>query len=365
MWGYELTLSSDNPNIADKAITGRHVKNFAFDNIMCRFRVLAIIITNNRTQLINEPFKSWVEGDQNKATPRRRRMGRGTTECIMGPQDNAENNQWVNPIQSGIWYQSSYTGKDRLNMNLLEKHKEIAMIREARRKQQVEKHYNQMVRNKQFRTEEFVLQKNEVSKAKNTGKLRPKWEGPHEVIEAYDTYAYKLRTMDGAEARIRRIFLDGYDIIMENVIPLDHVDDLPVVEPNQPDVVPVIPKPVLVDEDEDPEEEDFEEEEEPREEEEEDMDIDDKEDENEPELTSPYEEEDPLNPPPPASDSELKDVIKVEDTVEPDDETVPASVHEVGESSTTTFLRVDHDRLLLGFIRRDIDCLFWLDCFSF
>nr|GEV23370.1 hypothetical protein [Tanacetum cinerariifolium] len=69
---------------------------------------------------------------------------------------------------------------------------------------------------------------------------------------------------------------------MANIIPLDHVDDLPIVKPNQPDVVPVIPEPCLVDEDEDPEEEEFEEEEKPQEEE--DMDIDDEEDENKPEL---------------------------------------------------------------------------------
>ncbi|GJR55771.1 hypothetical protein Tco_1406292 [Tanacetum coccineum] len=49
-------------------------------------------------------------------------------------------------------------------------------------------------------------------------------------------------------------------IIMVNVIPPDHVDDLPVVEPNQHDDVPVIPERVLVDEDKDPEEEEFEEE---------------------------------------------------------------------------------------------------------
>ncbi|GJY63787.1 hypothetical protein Tco_0465247 [Tanacetum coccineum] len=66
-------------------------------------------------------------------------------------------------------------------------------------------------------------------------------------------------------------------IIMANVIPPDHVDDLPIVEPNQPDVVPVIPEPVLVDEDEDPKDEEFEEEEEPQKEE--DMDIDDEDDE--------------------------------------------------------------------------------------
>ncbi|GJY59451.1 hypothetical protein Tco_0459343 [Tanacetum coccineum] len=51
-------------------------------------------------------------------------------------------------------------------------------------------------------------------------------------------------------------------IIMVNVIPPNHVDDVPVVEPNQHEDVPVIPEPVLVDEDEDPKEEEFEEEEE-------------------------------------------------------------------------------------------------------
>ncbi|GJU23542.1 hypothetical protein Tco_1156884 [Tanacetum coccineum] len=78
---------------------------------------------------------------------------------------------------------------------------------------------------------------------------------------------------------------------MVNVIPPDHVDDVPIVEPNQHDDVPVVPELVLVDEDEDPEEEEFEEEEEPQEEDD-DMEVDIEEDENEPELTYPYEEED-------------------------------------------------------------------------
>ncbi|GJW07347.1 hypothetical protein Tco_1569770 [Tanacetum coccineum] len=144
---------------------------------------------------------------------------------------------------------------------------------------------------------------------------------------------------------------------MANVIPPDHVDDLPVVEPNQPDDVPVIPEPVLVDEDEDPEEEEFEEEEEPQEEED-DMEVDIEEDENEPELTFPYEEADPLNPPPPASDSEPEDVIEVEDTVDPEDETILASVYEVGESSTASFHREDSDGLLPSLMKRNINSLF-------
>ncbi|GJV58228.1 hypothetical protein Tco_1459233 [Tanacetum coccineum] len=146
-------------------------------------------------------------------------------------------------------------------------------------------------------------------------------------------------------------------IIMVNVIPPDHVDDVPVVEPNQHDDVPVVPEPVLVDEDEDPEEDEFEEEEDPQKEED-DMKVDIEEDENEPELTYLYEEMDPLNPPPPASESEPEDAIEVENPIESEDEIVLASVHEVGESSTAPFLREDSDDLLPGLMRRDINSLF-------
>ncbi|GKA24513.1 hypothetical protein Tco_0710546 [Tanacetum coccineum] len=50
------------------------------------------------------------------------------------------------------------------------------------------------------------------------------------------------------------------------------------------------------------------------------MKVDIEEDENEPELTYPYEEVDPLNPPPPASESEPDDAIEVENPIESRDE---------------------------------------------
>ncbi|GJY34407.1 hypothetical protein Tco_0418876 [Tanacetum coccineum] len=88
------------------------------------------------------------------------------------------------------------------------------------------------------------------------------------------------------------------------------------------------------------------------------MEVDIEEDENEPELTYPYEGVDPLNPPSPTSESEPEDVTEVENPIEHEDETVPANVHEVGESSTTYFLREDSDGLLPGLMRRDINSLF-------
>ncbi|GJS82948.1 hypothetical protein Tco_0749489 [Tanacetum coccineum] len=140
------------------------------------------------------------------------------------------------------------------------------------------------------------------------------------------TMAWRCRACDG--------FGEELLIIMVNVIPPDHVDDVPIVEPNQHDDVPVIPEPVLVDEDEDPEEDEFEEEEDPQEEED-DMEVD------------------PLNPPSPASESEPEDTIEVKNPIKFEDETVLASVHEVGESSTAPFLQWDSDGLISGLMRRE------------
>nr|GEW49980.1 putative reverse transcriptase domain-containing protein [Tanacetum cinerariifolium] len=103
-----------------------------------------------------------------------------------------------------------------------------------------------------------------------------------------------------SNVRWTRVLQSGIkSLSMVSVIPPDHVDDVPIVEPSQHDDVPVVPEPIL-------------------------------EDENEPELTYPYEEVDRLNPPPPTSESEPKDVTEVENTIEHEDETVPASVHECG-----------------------------------
>nr|GEU30950.1 putative reverse transcriptase domain-containing protein [Tanacetum cinerariifolium] len=63
------------------------------------------------------------------------------------------------------------------------------------------------------------------------------------------------------------------------------------------------------------------------------MEVDIEGDENEPELTYPYEEVDLLNPPPPTSELEPEDLTKVENLIKHEDETVPASVHEIVRSS--------------------------------
>ncbi|GJY32391.1 hypothetical protein Tco_0415886 [Tanacetum coccineum] len=63
----------------------------------------------------------------------------------------------------------------------------------------VEKYYNKKVRHVQFKVGEFVLKRNEASRAANTSKLGPTWEGPYKVIQAFQSRAYKLSNMEGEE----------------------------------------------------------------------------------------------------------------------------------------------------------------------
>ncbi|GKD95322.1 reverse transcriptase domain-containing protein [Tanacetum coccineum] len=80
-----------------------------------------------------------------------------------------------------------------INLDLLEERREQAIIREARIKAKMETYDNSKVYNTSFKPGDLVYRNNDVSHAKDSGKLSPKWEGPYEVTEALGKGAYKLR----------------------------------------------------------------------------------------------------------------------------------------------------------------------------
>nr|GEY86127.1 reverse transcriptase domain-containing protein [Tanacetum cinerariifolium] len=84
-----------------------------------------------------------------------------------------------------------------INLDLLEERREQAVIREAKSKAKMEKYYNYKIRNTSFKPGDLVTMSNEASHAKESGKLRPKCEGPYEVTEALGNEAYKLRDRNG------------------------------------------------------------------------------------------------------------------------------------------------------------------------
>nr|GFA28149.1 reverse transcriptase domain-containing protein [Tanacetum cinerariifolium] len=85
----------------------------------------------------------------------------------------------------------------RLNLDLLEERRELAVINESRSKSKMTKYHNSRVPGVAFQPGNLVYCSNDASHTAAGGKLGPKWKGPYEVTDALGNRAYKLRSMDG------------------------------------------------------------------------------------------------------------------------------------------------------------------------
>ncbi|GJW24393.1 hypothetical protein Tco_0038204, partial [Tanacetum coccineum] len=86
-----------------------------------------------------------------------------------------------------------------INLDLLEERREQAAIREAKSKAKMEKYYNSKVQSASFKLGDLVYHNNDASRAEDTGKLGPKWEGSYEVTKPLGKGAYKLIDCDGKQ----------------------------------------------------------------------------------------------------------------------------------------------------------------------
>ncbi|GJU33089.1 reverse transcriptase domain-containing protein [Tanacetum coccineum] len=228
-------------------ITGKDVKKFVWDNIVCRFGLPQIIVTDNGTQFVNDPFKGWCESlnikQMNTAVSHPQANGlveRANRSLMEGIKARLgrEGAGWVDELPNVLWahrtslkqsndethFRLTYKSEAvipaeigmptrrtmmiredenedelRLNMDLLQERREATTIREAKYKTKIEQYYNQKVRLMSFKPDEYVFRRNEASRVEDQVKLGPKWEGPYRVTEAYQNGSYKLQTMEGKE----------------------------------------------------------------------------------------------------------------------------------------------------------------------
>ncbi|XP_076926852.1 uncharacterized protein LOC143590182 [Bidens hawaiensis] len=87
----------------------------------------------------------------------------------------------------------------RMNLDLLEERRELALVREHNYKCQLQKYYNSWVQKCEFDAGDFVLRNNEASGQEPPGKLAPTWEGPYRVKQVLSKGSYKLEKLDGTE----------------------------------------------------------------------------------------------------------------------------------------------------------------------
>ncbi|GJV66892.1 reverse transcriptase domain-containing protein [Tanacetum coccineum] len=225
-------------------ITGKEVIRFVMDNIICRFGLPRIIVTDNGAQLVNEPFKGWCtrfkiqQMNTSVAYPQANglveRANRSLVEGIK-TRLGKERAGWVDELPNVLWahrtsikqsngetpfsltygseavipaeigipsyrtlmIREEYNKEEQcLNLDFLQERREATAIREAKYKTKMEQYYNKKVRPAGFRPGEFVYRRNEASRMEDEGKLGPNWEGPYRVIEAFENGSYKLQTME-------------------------------------------------------------------------------------------------------------------------------------------------------------------------
>nr|GEU74075.1 reverse transcriptase domain-containing protein [Tanacetum cinerariifolium] len=206
-----------------------------------------VIVTDNGTQLVNDPFKSWCEKWKIKQmnTTVAHLQANGLVEISnkslmhgLKARLGRERVGWVDELPNILWahqtmlkissvetpfsltygseavilaeigmptyriiqFNEAQNKKEmRLNLDLIQERRETAAIREAKYKKKMEQYYNKRVRPVSFKVGEFVYRRNEASRVENQAKLGPNWEGPYRVTEAYDNSSYKLCNMNDRE----------------------------------------------------------------------------------------------------------------------------------------------------------------------
>ncbi|GJX40833.1 reverse transcriptase domain-containing protein [Tanacetum coccineum] len=196
-------------------ITGNQVKKILGDNIVCRFGLPREIISNNGKQFQDNPFKYWCEklsrlGAKNKNWLEELShvlwAHRTTIKFSNGKNPFSYGTEAIIPAKIGMPTLKTVEvdlvqNNEALEINLclLEEKREQAAIREAKSKAKMEKYYNLKVRGASFKPGDLVYRNNDASRAEDTRKLGPKWEGPYEVTEALGNGAYKLRDRHGKQ----------------------------------------------------------------------------------------------------------------------------------------------------------------------
>ncbi|GJV96071.1 reverse transcriptase domain-containing protein [Tanacetum coccineum] len=167
------------------AIKGQVLVDFLLDapdgEAKEEFGLPRIIVTDNEAQLVNEPFKGWLERERagwvdelpNVLWAHRTsiKQSNGETSFSLTYGSKA-----VIPAKIGIpsyrtlMIREEYNEEEqRLNLDLLQERREAAAIWEAKYKTKMEQYYNKRVRPAGFRPGEFVYRRNEARRIENEG----------------------------------------------------------------------------------------------------------------------------------------------------------------------------------------------------
>ena len=226
-------------------ITEKSIRTFVWRNIICRYGISRVLVSDNGKQFDNSAFRDFYSelGIRNHysspAHPQANRqvevMNRTLLKIIKTRLKGAKG-IWLDELLSVLWaYRTTArtpTGETpfrltyganavipaevsltnyrvqnymedkneaamRLQLDLVDEDRATAEQRLARYQDLMSKHYNAKVRHRDFQIGDLVLQKvMGAAKDLSQGKLGPNWEGPYRITSWQRKDTYHLETMD-------------------------------------------------------------------------------------------------------------------------------------------------------------------------
>lgn len=227
-------------------ITQQNVKNFVWKNIVCRFGVPRVLISDNGRQFDNALFRDFCLhfGIQNHYSSPVHPQANGQAEVanrsllkLIKTQLEGAKGVWPDELPGVLWaYRTTartptgetpfrlaygaeavipaevhmanhrvtaYRDKDneeqlRLNLDLIDEVRMDAEQRMARYKNLMARQYDAMVKPRRFSIRDLVLKRVSLAiKNPAYGKLEPNWEGPYRVINCKRQRSYYLEALEG------------------------------------------------------------------------------------------------------------------------------------------------------------------------
>jgi hypothetical protein len=225
-------------------ITDKSCWKFFWKNIICRFGIPKILITDNGKQFDNKMFAEQCNlfGIQQKFTSVYHPQANGQVEnvnrtILQGLKRRLEESKgnWPEELPIVLWaYRTTHrtaTGETPFsltygseavipteigepslrvlffnengnesflqdNLDLLSEQRDLAAIRSASYQWQNAHYYNRRVRHRDFNVGDLVLRKIQVPDPRQ-GKLAPNWKGPFQVSKVTGKGSYQLQRTDG------------------------------------------------------------------------------------------------------------------------------------------------------------------------
>uniref|UniRef100_A0A2N9HVR4 Integrase catalytic domain-containing protein n=1 Tax=Fagus sylvatica TaxID=28930 RepID=A0A2N9HVR4_FAGSY len=191
-WGMDVIEACSFKNVTQVAVT-RFVKN----NIICRYGMPEMLITDNASNLNNRMMDQLCQQfkiQHHNSAPYRPKMN-GAVEAA-----NKERHP-LEPPPTLCWKKPEWAQARYEQLNFIDEKRLAALCHGQLYQRRIERAYNKKARPRTFQPGDLVLKKRNMALSDPRGKFAPSYEGPYVVKKAFSGGAIILADMDGEEFR--------------------------------------------------------------------------------------------------------------------------------------------------------------------